>query len=71
MEKDELIKAESVNRDLILQLQEYMNENYQLTQQKISLEQNNSTYITEVQYFSVNALKQKLLYISFVNIFHI
>lgn len=48
MEKDELIKAESVNRDLILQLQEYMNENYQLGQQKISLEQNNSTYITEV-----------------------
>lgn len=48
MEKDELMKAESVNHDLIQQLQEYMNENYHLGQQKISLERNNSTYITEV-----------------------
>lgn len=48
-EKDELTKAESVNRDLIQQLQEYMNENYHLGQQKISLEQNNSTYITELK----------------------
>jgi len=63
MEKDELMKAESVNRDLILQLQEYMNENYQLGQQKISLEQNNSTYITEVQYSFLLMLLNKRYYI--------
>lgn len=48
-EKDELMKAENVNRDLIQQLQEYMNENYHLGQQKILLERNNSTYITELK----------------------
>ncbi|KAL6439318.1 hypothetical protein ACFW04_003883 [Cataglyphis niger] len=49
MEKDELMKAENVNHDLIQQLQEYMNENYHLGQQKISLERNNSIYITELK----------------------
>ncbi|XP_018361868.1 PREDICTED: myosin heavy chain, skeletal muscle-like isoform X1 [Trachymyrmex cornetzi] len=48
-EKEELTKVENVNRDLIQQLQEYMKENYHLDRQKISLEQNNSTYITELQ----------------------
>lgn len=48
-EKEELMKAENVNLDLIQQLQEYMKENYRLDQQKISLERNNSTYITELE----------------------
>ncbi|XP_020299271.1 sporulation-specific protein 15-like isoform X3 [Pseudomyrmex gracilis] len=48
-EKEELIKAENVNCDLIKQLQEYMNDNYHLCQQKTLLEQNISTYITELQ----------------------
>lgn len=48
-EKEELMKVENVNLDLIQQLQEYMKENYRLDQQKISLERNNSTYITELE----------------------
>jgi hypothetical protein len=42
-----------MNRDLIQQLQESINENYHLDQQKISLEQDNSTYVIEVRYFLV------------------
>ncbi|KYN34259.1 hypothetical protein ALC56_11366 [Trachymyrmex septentrionalis] len=48
-EKEELTKVENVNHDLIQQLQEYMKENYHLDRQKISLEQDNSTYIIELQ----------------------
>ncbi|XP_018053882.1 PREDICTED: myosin-11-like [Atta colombica] len=48
-EKEELTQVENVNRDLIQQLQEYMKDNYHLDQQKISLERDNSTYITELQ----------------------
>ncbi|XP_018398215.1 PREDICTED: ERC protein 2-like [Cyphomyrmex costatus] len=48
-EKEELTRTENVNRDLIQQLQEYMKETYHLDRQKISLERDNSTYITELQ----------------------
>ncbi|KAH0945775.1 hypothetical protein HN011_007548 [Eciton burchellii] len=48
-EKEELKMAENMNRDLIQQLQESINENYHLDQQKISLEQDNSTYVIELQ----------------------
>ncbi|EZA51653.1 hypothetical protein X777_08837 [Ooceraea biroi] len=46
-EKEEVTKAENINRDLIQQLQDYINDNYHLGQQKFSLEQDNSTYATE------------------------
>ncbi|XP_026824935.1 sporulation-specific protein 15 [Ooceraea biroi] len=48
-EKEEVTKAENINRDLIQQLQDYINDNYHLGQQKFSLEQDNSTYATELQ----------------------
>ncbi|XP_024875177.1 sporulation-specific protein 15-like [Temnothorax curvispinosus] len=57
--KEELTKAENVNRDLIQQLQEYMENNYHLDQQKISLERNNSTYIIELQNMRKSLLELK------------
>ncbi|XP_011872886.1 PREDICTED: protein NETWORKED 1D-like isoform X2 [Vollenhovia emeryi] len=58
-EKEELTKAENVNRDLIQQLQEYMKKNYHLDVQKVSLEQNNSSYISELQDMGKSLLELK------------
>lgn len=42
------MKAEDANCGLNQQLQAYMDENYHLGRQNISLKENNSTYMTEV-----------------------
>ncbi|XP_025157835.1 centromere protein F isoform X2 [Harpegnathos saltator] len=48
-EKEKLARAENTNCGLNQQLQAYINENYHLGQQNVSLKENNSTYITELQ----------------------
>ncbi|XP_014479205.1 PREDICTED: centromere-associated protein E-like isoform X2 [Dinoponera quadriceps] len=48
-EKEKLVKAESTNCGLNQQLQTYMDENYLLGRQNISLKENNSTCMTELQ----------------------
>ncbi|XP_032683902.1 reticulocyte-binding protein 2-like isoform X2 [Odontomachus brunneus] len=48
-EKEELVKVEDANCGLNQQLQAYMDENYYLGRQNISLKENNSTYMIELQ----------------------
>lgn len=49
-EKEKLAQAEGANCNLNQQLQAYMDENYHLDRQNISLKENNSSYVTEVLY---------------------